>query len=204
MAQAPPGLTLRLFPQYGAEPLQPNRLYAGQGLECKALRFYVSQIELYEADQLVWAETNSFHLVDLAKPDSWQLGLAVPAERPFSTLRFHIGIDSLTSVSGAMGGDLDPTQGMYWTWQSGYIHFKLEGRANDQPFEFHIGGYQAPYNMLQTVSLAVSETRPLHICMDLRALLEEIDWATTHHIMQPSQSALDFARRMPAMFKLCP
>ena len=58
------------------------------------------------------------------------LALQIPSNIPFSKLKFQLGIDSLTNVSGAMGGDLDPTKGMYWTWQSGYINMKIEGKSN--------------------------------------------------------------------------
>ena len=57
-----------------------------------------------------------------------------------------------------MGGDLDPTKGMYWAWQSGYINFKMEGScsqclATKNNFEFHLGGYQQPFYAMQTIEL---------------------------------------------------
>ena len=45
-----------------------------------------------------------------------------------------------------MDGDLDPVHGMYWTWQSGYIQFKLEGllrdSAGERKLELHLGGFE--------------------------------------------------------------
>lgn len=64
---------------------------------------------------------------------------------------FSVGIDSSIQTSGAMGGDLDPVHGMYWTWQSGYIHVKLEAQTSLLKNELnsivcHLGGYSAPFN----------------------------------------------------------
>jgi len=38
-------------------------------------------------------------------------------------------VDSLANVSGAMSNDLDATKGMYWSWQSGFINLKIEGKS---------------------------------------------------------------------------
>ena len=78
-------------------------------------------------------------------------------------IKFNLGIDSLTNVSGVMGGDLDPTKGMYWTWQSGYINFKMEGSSavcptRNHEFQFHIGGYQDPFYAMQTLELEVKNS----------------------------------------------
>jgi hypothetical protein len=42
------------------------------------------------------------------------------------------------------GGDLDPSDGMVWTWNTGYIFLKHEGQFLDsagilQPFVYHLG-----------------------------------------------------------------
>ncbi len=72
--------------------------------------------------------------------------------------RVLLGVDSLIQVSGAAGGDLDPSHGMYWTWQSGYIHLKVEGvfhaaEGAEIPFNYHIGGFEGKQNTLQTISI---------------------------------------------------
>jgi hypothetical protein len=46
-----------------------------------------------------------------------KLSFDLPTYLKYDQIQFQLGIDSLTNVSGAMGGDLDPTKGMYWTWQ---------------------------------------------------------------------------------------
>ena len=93
----------------------------------------------------------------------------------FNTIAFNLGIDSITNVSGAQGGDLDPTKGMYWAWQSGFINIKLQGTSNSCPppkneFEFHLGGYQYPFNSLQTIILKTGNEKKLRYFLILKNL----------------------------------
>ncbi|MEC8457907.1 MAG: MbnP family protein [Bacteroidota bacterium] len=64
--------------------------------------------------------------------------------RPF---QIFFGVDSLLNYNGIHEGALDPINDMYWTWQTGYIHCKLEGyilnHTTKQNFEYHIGGYSS-------------------------------------------------------------
>jgi hypothetical protein len=66
-----------------------------------------------------------------------------------------IGVDSTRNVSGAQTGALDPTNDMFWTWNSGYIFVKMEGTSTSAPsndLTFHIGGFQSPNNTIRTVN----------------------------------------------------
>ena len=87
-------------------------------------------------------EINFYQLVNAENDKSLQLDF-----EEIGSNTFYLGVDSLTNSNGAMGGDLDPTKGMYWTWQTGYIHFKLEGNiicdSSRKSFEYHIGGYSS-------------------------------------------------------------
>ena len=77
----------------------------------------------------------------------------------YTGISFIIGVDSLHNCSGAQAGALDPVNAMFWTWNTGYIFLKLEGKspASKSPgniFEYHIGGYKQPTNCIRQVSLA--------------------------------------------------
>ena len=94
------------------------------------LRFYISNIRFFNKESLVYQEQNSFHLCDAAIPNSNRFLMRQSENIVYDKLQFDIGIDSVTNVSGALGGALDPTNGMYWTWQNGYINFKMEGKED--------------------------------------------------------------------------
>ena len=158
---------------------------------------------------MVFAEENSFHLLDISDPGSLNLDLKIPNELSFSHISFNIGIDSITSVSGVFGGDLDPGNGMYWTWQSGYINFKLEGVADDSParnhrFQFHLGGYQAPFNALQQVKLDVADPKNITINIAIDQLFEQVNLQETYQIMSPNQQAIDMAQLVASLFSISP
>ncbi|HMT71271.1 MAG TPA: hypothetical protein PKD16_13985, partial [Saprospiraceae bacterium] len=88
------------------------------------LKFYISNLAAYNADSLVFELYKKHHLFDLSQVKTHHLTEKLPSNVRFDKIGFYVGVDSLTNVSGAIAGDLDPTNGMYWTWQSGYINFK--------------------------------------------------------------------------------
>ena len=102
---------------------------SGTILQFSTLKFYISEVQFLNHEKVVWKEKNSYHLVDATLEASLKLALDCPADLLFNKVQFQLGIDSVTNVSGVMGGDLDPSKGMYWAWQSGYINFKLEGNS---------------------------------------------------------------------------
>lgn len=164
-------------------------------LQITALRFYISGIQFLKGDQLVMAEGNSFHLIDAGTEDSFQLSISNEENVDFDKVKFNLGIDSTTNVSGAMGGDLDPIKGMYWTWQSGYINFKLEGNSKqcdtrNNEFVFHLGGYLSPNYCLQTLIFPVYETDSINLTLDVKSILSQIELSKTNHIMSPSLEAV--------------
>lgn len=162
----------------------------------ETFRFYVSNIKLLdESGKVFYTEQKSFHLLDAANPSSLLIKLPITLKQSIKTMKFDLGIDSVTNVSGALGGDLDPTKGMYWTWQSGYINFKLEGKSNlcsskKHEFQFHLGGYTKPFNCLQTVTLPISNTNSQLIQIDVLKFLNEVNLSQINHVMSPNNEAV--------------
>ena len=115
---------------FGDEEFKLNRNYPqstlNDSIQIETLKFYISGIELLDSNNRIWKEKNSYHLIDFENKNSQCIQLYIPKKSHISKLKFNIGIDSITSNSGALDGDLDPTKGMYWAWQSGYINFKME------------------------------------------------------------------------------
>jgi hypothetical protein len=189
-------------------------------IEITALKFYLSHIALWNNGVAVWRAPKSIHLVNAADTSSLVLRFALPDSLlttaktfPQMTLHCELGVDSLTNVSGAVGGDADPTKGMYWAWQSGYINFKLEGKslrcpARNNTFHFHIGGYRAPFQTLQTLQFPINEAKnargiiTLRLQIDVQRILASVNVAQHHTIMSPSAAAASFAQGVARAFRL--
>jgi hypothetical protein len=105
------------------------------------------------------------------------------------SVAFLVGIDSLIQTAGAMGGDLDPVHGMYWTWQSGYIHVKLEAKTSMLTNELnsivcHLGGYSAPFNTNRKKGFKLN--REMKVELNLDQFLGAKAFAKGRKIMSPS------------------
>jgi hypothetical protein len=107
------------------------------------------------------------------------------------SITFNLGIDSLTNVSGAYEGDLDPMNNMYWTWQSGYINLKFEGSIDDGVIrEYHLGGYAYPNNALQKVSLEMNSSGNTIIYIHLEDFIHSIPDSIPFKFMTPDPKAV--------------
>jgi len=123
-------ISVTIIPLWGNEKLNINKIYNELNtvkINIKTLKFYISTFKTLKKGQVAYSKKNSFHLIDLANKKSLTWDLIKAGKKQFDEINFQLGVDSLTNESGARGGDLDPTKGMYWSWQSGYINFKLEG-----------------------------------------------------------------------------
>ena len=164
-------------------------------IKFETLRFYISSVQLLNNDSIVYTEENSFHLIDADDANSLQISLNQPSLISFNQIKFNIGIDSTTNISGALGGDLDPTKGMYWTWQSGYINFKVEGNLTcstnaNHTFQFHLGGYQFPFNACHAVQIPVLSNQNIDLNFDLKKFIDRLDLSKQNHVMSPGPDAI--------------
>ncbi len=178
------------------------------------LRFYLSNFVFLKDGSTVFEEKNSQHLLDLEDEKTLVLKFNLPENLDFNSLNFDLGIDSLTNVSGAMGGDLDPTKGMFWTWQSGYVNFKLEGTfakcpTRNHEFQFHLGGYLAPFQSVQEVRLSspkdlstFQKLTNLQLQLDLTPFFENVDWAKKYSIMSPCKEAVEASKILANSFSI--
>lgn len=201
--------TLVFQPMFGDSTLVLStysyKLNDKDSIQFDVLKFYISGIEFLNKGKPVWKEENSFHLIDASQEKTMSVILKRSSSIICDQIKFNIGIDSTINVSGAMGGDLDPTKGMYWTWQSGYINFKLEGISNvckskNQEFQYHVGGYESPFNAFQTVTLDCKRSNKIEI--DIKELLSGIDLSKQDHIMSPSAEAVVLAQKISKTFSV--
>ncbi|WP_020566661.1 MbnP family protein [Neolewinella persica] len=195
-------------PVMGGKALVIDDTGAAAGAEkvVEAMRFYLSDVALRSEGQVVSTSDKRHHLLDAAQPETMRFPLSVPAGVAYDELSFTLGVDSLTAASGAFGGDLDPTNGMYWTWRSGYINFKLEGTAPECParknrFQFHVGGFQGPFNSERAVSLGVSPGKTIPVKIDLDRFFDQINLAATYQIMSPDDRSATIADLLVELFR---
>ncbi len=171
-------------------------------IEINELKFYVSNIQFLKNKKVVFEEKNSFHLIDLRKPFSQKISINKQTNVVFDEIAFSLGIDSLTNVSGVLGGDLDPTNGMYWAWQSGYINFKLEGKKNNKVFIFHLGGYQNPFYCMQRLSFVINHSNQMNVVLDVKDILEKAETLPKQQIMSPSEEAFVLSKIIGGYFSI--
>jgi hypothetical protein len=203
-------ITIKFNPTFGDSALVPGKSYFSSAnkdsISIETFRFYISNLTLNKNGKIVYKSQNSFYLIDPEK----KLQVILPVKNAnFDALFFTVGIDSLTNVSGAMGDDLDPVNGMYWAWQSGYINFKLEGKSKicntrNNVFQFHIGGYMHPNATVQTVFLNVKNPNKTEINIDIEKFLNAIDLRTTNEIMSPGEKAATLAKLYQTIFIIQP
>lgn len=206
-------LQLRLNLSFKNQPLLLNHSYISitDTLEVSLLKFYISGLELHYSDGTTFIEHNSFHLIDASDKSTQHLNL--PNKNDIVKVKFNIGIDSTSSVSGALSGDLDATKGMYWAWQSGYINMKVEGKSSScktrkNAFQFHIGGYLEPYYAMRKVEINFNDNsnfinkNQISLVMDLVKLFDEIKLSETNSIMIPGKEALKLADLSVKMFSI--
>ena len=192
------------------QPLKLNRSYnmgnSKDSMKISVLKFYLSDIRVIDetgSSDLIKA----FHLFDNEDSVTHEISFSHTVVKIPTTLSFNLGIDSLTNSSGVYGGDLDPTTGMYWTWQSGYINFKLEGispicPARKNKFQYHLGGYQSPFNAIQKVSLTIYPSNNYTLELPLDEILEHLNLRTSYQIMSPQTEAVNMAKSISMQFKM--
>ena len=204
-------LALNFSLEYNKLPFEVNKKYVSSKndtLTVETFRCYITPIQIQYVDQSVFTEKNSYHLLDFDNPDSFKFYLTKKNDKIISKVTFNIGIDSLTSTSGAMAGDLDPIKGMYWAWQSGYINMKIEGKSSScktrkNEFQFHIGGYLSPHYAMRKVALTYDKkATQINIGIDLYNFFANLNLAKTNSVMIPGTLAMELADYSKSLFHI--
>lgn len=194
--------SIRFVPWFGDHPFKLNteqQLSDGSPVSITRFQFYVG-VPVVSGDGEVNLLPYEYHLIDAEDTNSWTVVLPRAVRSGF-----QFGVDSLTNVSGAFGGDLDPLKGMYWAWNSGYINLKLEGSSPLTPypsheFELHLGGYLPPFATAQWVDLPEKGKGPVIIDVDVSRLIKAADVRTRCNVMSPGERAVALANVAAQMF----
>lgn len=143
----------------------------GEDFKINVFKYYVSNVKLSKADGTTYLVPESYFLIDESKPSSKLITFNNIPTGDYTKIEYTIGVDYARNFAGAQTGALDPVNGMFWTWNSGYIFVKLEGtspqsKAQNNALTFHIGGVLDPNNTIRTYATEINSANPLRIRMD--------------------------------------
>lgn len=201
-------LSLKINPKWNANNFKLNTTYISKQkdtLKITQFKFYISDFQITYDDNTMLSDKNS-HLIDFEKPNTTFFTITKNYKKKIKSINFSIGLDSLTSVSGALSGDLDPSNGMYWAWQSGYINMKIEGTSSScktrkNRFNFHIGGYLKPYYAMRKIEIPINKLQnQINLTLDLDRFFSEINLKEMNSVMIPGNDAMELANLSSKMF----
>ncbi|NBB18584.1 hypothetical protein GVN20_04370 [Runella sp. CRIBMP] len=207
----------------------------GEDFSVTTFNYFISNISLKNADgsTFVYPQDSSYFLVRETFPASKKITLKRIPAGDYTAITFTIGVDSLRNTMdlSRRKGVLDPGDashegdGMYWSWNSGYIFLKIEGNsskitpdpAGNQKFRYHIGGYGGynakTFNNLRIVTLPLgnipakvgpNQQAVVNITTDVSKLFDgaqKISLATTPTVMFSDYSTT-VANNYAAMFRV--
>ncbi len=149
--------------KYGNKELKINDFHVTETQDTfrtTMLKFYISNVVLIRKDGSEYKEPDSYHLFSLESPTKNSARIKGVPNGEYTQIRFALGIDSVRNHSGAQVGDLDPANGMFWTWSEGYLFLRFEGVIKKTPSKgliVHIGEdrYYTPYEITLSQPLLV-------------------------------------------------
>lgn len=151
-------VTIRFRHKIGPRELQLfNETYTnpfGEPIIITRFKYYISHVSINEKE----LSPNTF-LINEADSSTKTLVFTTGITSP-QTLSFVMGVDSLLNVNGVQTGALDPLNGLFWTWNSGYIFAKMEGKSDSSHAPAHsvnwdVGGFRSPYNASRKIQLTI-------------------------------------------------
>lgn len=184
-----------LSEEYTEEYPYTNEL--GQTFNLVTLRYIISEVVFegpdgaYHADPLIAnaSETHGYHLIDESDISSQRIRFQDIPPGTFNKVSFTLGVEQ----EGVEQGAAIFIDGMFWTWNSGYIALKIEGQSPDSPgeafgdnieetnpfgFAYHIGGWDAVNNNqrytldFEELMIAPEFLPEIHIVMDGKKAFE--------------------------------
>lgn len=215
---------LEFFNEVGGSKLNLNNQWYknehGDSFKVSKFNYYVSGIVLNgSGTTATYTESNSYHLIEHgASAADMAFGLAKVPAGTYKSVTFMIGVDSLRNVSGAQTGALDPANGNFWSWNTGYIMLKFEGNSPKAPttdgmLVFHCGGFSGANSVLKTITLdmptAITVTRTatphVHLTADVLKIFSSpnvIDFSTLTTVHMPGVAAKRLSDNYANMFSV--
>lgn len=149
---------------------------AGNNYSIDLFKYLVSNFTLVKADNTT-TNYGKYKLIDGSDSTNWSLTIDSVANGTYTAIRFYLGVDSAHNHTILYDGDLNPSNGMTWDWNTGYIFFKHEGQFRNGPstpvsMVYHYGLDRSLVSIDIPVSgLTVNgDTRSLNLLFDLNSL----------------------------------
>lgn len=177
-------------------------------------KYYISNIKLNKSGSN-FTEAESYHLLNHADATSLSFNLNDVPMGTYNSITFTIGVDSFRNVSGAQTGALDPANGMFWSWNSGYIMMKFEGISPQSTqtgnvLKYHIGGFSGVNNTVKTVTLNLPQSitvdansKKIKLSANILALFSNpntINFSTMSSVQMPGVESKMLADNYANMF----
>jgi len=183
-------------------------------LHVETLKCYIGHIELLDMDkQIIGRDSVSYRLIDFNTSSS--LNFSINSNSSYASyVRLTLGVDSTTNAAGVHCCALDPANGMYWSWQSGYIQFKLEGKQKDgTALNLHLGGFSNAHMSSITDEIPIHRwvtTGPLLppnerqkgilVELDLSTFIELVNANKEYSLMSPNSRVQEYIRELCSSF----
>lgn len=159
-------LILQFENYVGDEPLMFDSLSYknsfGQSYNVSMFKYYVGNFKLTNSKGLEFVSTGYF-LINQEDITSMRVTIDSIPKGEYNVISFTLGVDSIDNCNGAQSGALDPINGMFWSWNTGYVFLKMEGKSpasnsTAKQLEFHIGGYKEPNNCIRIIRLQLKQS----------------------------------------------
>ncbi len=188
--------------------------YADSLLHIDLLKCYVGNIELLDINrQVIGKDSAAYRLLDFSNRSSMNFSIPINNQKA-SYIRLTLGVDSVTNAAGVHCCALDPANGMYWSWQSGYIQFKLEGKdKSGQALNLHLGGFSNANMSSITTEIPIirmvtggpvlppdRRSQDVTIHLNLDSFLELVHANKEYSLMSPNDQVQKYMRALSASF----
>lgn len=210
-------LTLHFKNKVGNDVLELGKSYKnpfGEDFIINKFKYYISNIFLVDNKGKSTQISKDYFLIDEADSASKNIQLLANISQ-IKAIYFLLGVDSIRNVSGVQTGTLDPMNGMFWTWNSGYIMAKLEGvslaaKVPDNLFSLHVGGFKNGVSVAKQVRLEIPNFK-FQISNSITIEADINKWFQSTHTIKiaehpichsPGELAMKFADNYAAMFSI--
>lgn len=195
-----PIVKLKITPLFNNQSITENTWFVSSqkdSIQFTKLKFYFTDFQVKSIKGEINTIDHSNYLIDIFQPETLEILLSTVSFSNGDELSFNLGVSSDMNTTGAHSGALDPSNGMFWSWQSGYINFKIEGispssKTRQNKFQFHIGGYQSPYNTLRRLTFILNK-QTTQLNLNLEEFFERTKLAVDNQIMVPGEKANELA-----------